>query len=294
MSVDEQVIRDLDVLYQSTLDRLATQARDARLIDIALRRILDQDDSSAPTLEWDIERAMSPRTAFRSLALKLVEHMQGSVDREVALSPIDYDDLLVWPIEPRRLGMTATDDFLQRIELARRYRLADFWIELSNRVSPHLSPDDAQRRAGTDLALAFVRELPHDSVIPVFDTEQWRTMSLPIHRDDGEPEWILPNQTVHQMTRTNHALSTLAELGKEGRSAKHIRECTQTMSSSVKKTFRQYEPKQTFHAGGAMRIELTRDTVDYRLTPKLFDLARVAITAHEPTICFLPSHQMNP
>jgi hypothetical protein len=288
----QQLIADLDHVYQSTLDRLASQARDAHMLDLALRRILDQEDDDARILDWDVERAMSPRTAFRALAMKLVEHLQGSVQREIALSPIDYEDLLTWPLEPRRLGVTPVDDFLHRVQRARQYRLADFWVELTNRVTPHLSPDSATKRAGTDLAIAFVRELPHTAVIPVRNVALARTLGLPIQRQDQDPDWILPAATLHLMTRANHALSTVAELGDQGKVARHIRECTSVMAGKVKAAFRQYEPKDSFHAGVDLTIELSRDCVDYRLSPRLFELAQAAIKLHQPSISFLPSHQL--
>ena len=42
----DQLIHELDVVYQGTLDRLEVQARDAVLIDKALRQILDQGDEA--------------------------------------------------------------------------------------------------------------------------------------------------------------------------------------------------------------------------------------------------------
>lgn len=286
------LITELDILYQSTLDRLEAHVRDVHIIDHALRRILDQGDSESAVLEWDIERAMSPRAAFRALALRLVEHMQSNVQREIALSPIDYDDLLIWPREISPANGTTVHHFLAKVQAARGFSLRQFWADLSNRVAPDRDPEAATDRAANDLAMAFTRQLTTDLIVPVNSRYGRHALPMEIMRQQGDSEWVLPGHTITMVTRANHALSTLLQLARENKVAAHIKECTTTFNAKIRERFRQYAPAEAYFAGDDLRIELTRDSVDYHMSDKLYSLTHNAIHRQDPHVAFLPSRRI--
>lgn len=289
----QQVIYQLDTVYQSILDRLESQVRDATLIDLALRKIISQEDSETSLLDWNPERAISPREAFRALATRLIEQLQPHIDSGVVMSESDYADLLHWETGQLALpGMSCEQIVLANISYARRKSLMEFWRNLTNRVAPDANPESALLQASRDLAQAWVRQTPEARIIPFRERETFTEFPMHISRGADQPEWVLPHSALMLITRANHALATLATLDKDNQAARNLRDCTAHMTGALRQSYLQYEPRQAFYAGGTATIQLSRDVVAFRLEPKLFTRAKDAITRHVSDVQFMPSERI--
>lgn len=277
MSRPDQIsslIRDLDILYQSALDRLESQARDAVIIDKALRQILDQPDEDAPVLNWNPERAISPRAAFRALAQQVVHAAGATVTRaDNAITTLDYDDLISWPDEPKRQpGESPAHELFRRIEYARSKSLRGFWNRFVVRIAPDSDPDAARLSAATDLVGAFGVETPDRLLIPYRARDPYRTLLLPFHRRPDDIEWTVHAPALVNITRANHALATLCRVNGEAQVAAAIHEVNGSLHSRMKTSFRQYRPREAFLAGDYLVMQFGRDHVDYRLGTRLWEL----------------------
>lgn len=267
------LIRDLDILYQSALDRLESQARDAIIIDKALRQILDQPDDDASVLNWNPERAISPRAAFRALAQQIVHAADGTVTRnDNAITTLDYEDLLSWPDEPKRLpGQSPTHELFRRIEYARSKSLRGFWNRFVVRIAPDKDPQAALLSAATDLVDAFGVEMPDRLLVPYRAREPFRTLLLPFHRSPEDIEWTVHAPALVSMTRANHALATICRVHGDSSVAAAIHEVNGALHSRMKTSFRQYRPRETFLAGDYLHMVFSRDHVDYRLCNRIWE-----------------------
>lgn len=272
--IDDLVGR-LDVLYQNTLDRLESQTRDAIIIDRALRQLLDQRESDESILNWNPEKAISPKLAFRALALKIINQADQAITRESAINPLDYEDLLMWPDEPRRRaqGGSASDEFLLRIEYARSKTLADFWQQFQTRIAPDRDPALAQITAVTDLLGAFAVELPTEYLIP-FSQASNGVYVLPhgLKRGEADLEWVIRPEQMNAIARANHALATMCQLKHQGLFAGLILEMNTTLHNKLKTSFNQYTPNDQYLAGGVLSLRLQRDHIDFRMSKQLFDI----------------------
>lgn len=271
----EDLVGRLDVLYQNTLDRLESQTRDAIIIDRALRQLLEQNESDDSILNWNPEKAISPKLAFRALALKIIHQADQAITREVAISPLDYEDLLMWPDEPRRRGQgsSASDEFLRRIEYARGKTLADFWQQFQTRIAPDRDPALAQITAVTDLLGAFAVELPNEYLIP-FSRASNGIYVIPhaLKRDEADLEWVIRPEQMNTITKANHGLATMCQLKHQGLFASLILEMNTTLHNKLKTSFSQYAPNDLFVAGGVLSLRMQRDHIDFRMSQPLFDI----------------------
>jgi hypothetical protein len=271
----EDLVDQLDVLYQNTLDRLESQTRDAIIIDRALRQLLDQNESDESILNWNPEKAISPKLAFRALALKIIHQADQAITREVAISPLDYEDLLMWPDEPRRRGQgsSAADEFLRRIDYARNKTLADFWQQFQTRIAPDRDPALAQITAVTDLLGAFAVELPNEYLIP-YTRASGGIYVLPhaIKRGPADLEWVIRPEQMSAIARANHGLATMCQLRHQGLFATLILEMNATLHNKLKTCFNQYTPNDLYVAGGVLSLRLQRDHIDFRMSQQLFEI----------------------
>lgn len=271
----EDLVDQLDVLFQNTLDRLESQTRDAIIIDRALRQLLEQHESDESILNWNPEKAISPKLAFRALALKVIHQADQAITREAPISPLDYEDLLTWPDEPRRRshGGNVADEFLKRIEYARNKSLGEFWQQFQTRIAPDRDPALAQITAVTDMLAAFAVELPNEHLIP-FSRAANGAYVVPhaLRRGDSDLEWVIRPEQMNAIARANHALATMCQLKGEGLFASLILEMNTTLHNKLKTSFNQYAPNDQFLAGGVLSLRLQRDHVDFRMSKPLYDI----------------------
>lgn len=274
-----QLAGELDVVFQQALDRMESQTRDAIFIDHTLRQLLDQAATDDSIINWDPERAISPKLAFRSLALRLIKVGQGSKTREGTLTPLDYEDLLSWPDAPRRAYGTPAADFLKCIEHARSKRLSDFWVQLRSRIAPASDPQQATINATADLLAAFAIVLPHQFVVPVASGPNGQLIiPFSIRRESYDLEWVVPTEALESVSRALHALATLCHLGGEPSFANVLLELNLSLHNRMRSTLRKYSYNERFTAGGIITIRLQRDNIHFVLTPWIYDQARLALT----------------
>jgi hypothetical protein len=285
------LIYDLDVVFQSTLDRLESWARDALIIDKAIRQILDQPDEDDSVLNWNPERAMSPRHAFRALAQRVVQAADETLTRtDNAITTLDYEDLLNWPDEPKRQpGQPLAHELFRRIEYARRKTLRAFWNRLSVRIAPDRDPEAARISATSDLVSAFGVETPERMLVPYRSRESFRTLLLPFNRTIGDIEWTVHAPALVNMTGANHALATLCRLDGDATVAASIHELNGSLHSRMKTSFRQYKPRETYFAGDHLQIVLCRDHVDYRLGERVWSRVWDALPSSSMDLQFVDS-----
>lgn len=269
----------LDEVFQRTLDRLETQIRDALLIDRELRLLLEQNESDESIINWDPERAISPKYAFRSLALRLIKEADTAVTRESAISPLDYEDLLNWVDEPRRRSGMPTQDVLLRVEYARQKRLATFWTQFQARIAPDREPMVAHITAIEDLLSSFAVSMPTEYVIP-FSRISAETLIIPfaLQRRDEDLEWVVREDVMGKIAKANHAIATICQLQHESVFASLILEMNATFHNKMRTGFQQYTPDDHFLAGGVLSMRMKRDHIDYRMSPQLFDLLKATMS----------------
>jgi len=285
------LIFDLDILFQSALDRLESQARDAVIIDKALRQILDQPDEDASVLNWSPERAMSPRTAFRALAQQVVQAADATVTRnDNAITTLDYEDLISWPDEPKRLpGQSPTHELFRRIQYARTKSLRDFWNRFVVRIAPDRDPAAAILSAATDLVSAFGVEMPDRLLVPYRSKAPYRTLLLPFHRTPEDIEWTVHAPALVKLTRANHALATICRVHGDTSIAAAIHEANGALHARMKTSFRQYRPRETFLAGDYLHMQFCRDHVAYRLGNRIWERVWEALPQHIHSLQFVDS-----
>lgn len=275
----DDLAKQLDIVFQNTLDRLEVQTRDAIIIDRALRQLLDQNETDESIINWDPERAISPKLAFRALALRLIHEADKAVTREATINSLDYEDLLAWPDEPRRRVNSAADEFLIRIEHARTKSVAEFWHQFQARIAPDRDPIHAQISATSDLLSAFAVELPTEFIVPFVPIgEGIHILPFGLKRQKDDLEWVIHQDVMNNVFRTNHALATICLLHKETMLSTLILEMNTAFHSKMKTTFRQYTPNEQFLAGGVLSLRMQRDHIDFRLSRPLFDMVQQAMS----------------
>jgi len=269
----DALVRQLDILFQNTLDRLESQTRDAIIIDRTLRQLLDQNETEESVINWDPEKAISPKRAFRSLALRLIHEADQAVTRDSTINSLDYEDLLAWPDEPRRRAGSAADEFLKRIEYARAKSLAGFWAQFQARIAPDRDPLQAQITAISDLLTAFAVELPSQYIVPFAHIgDGVHILPLGLKRAEQDLEWVVKAEVMNTIAKANHALATVCQLNREGTLAALILEMNSTFHNKLKASFRQYAPADQFLAGGVLSLRMQRDHIDFRLSRRLFEM----------------------
>ena len=281
------LVDELDTLFQSALDRMQEQARDAYVLEQALKRAL-ADDSSASVLGWDIERAITPLAAYQALAHRIIRQMPTELGLAAPPEAHHYQDLLVWPDEPRRTD-DIHKDFQRKIDYARKVTLRNFVDLIVARFAPDKAPATSSVCVARDLLRAFVVELPRDVVVPVQRNPDTIMVPLIIRRREHEVSWVMPIRTTQLVARTNYALATLARLTGKHVVAQRMGEMTHDFLQAMRRSFRQYEPNQTFYGGAEARIELAADCVDYTISPALYDLAHDVMARTDPKILFVPA-----
>lgn len=285
----DALVEDLDALYQESLVRLENQTRDAMFIDSAIRRLLDQAPGDDSVIEWDPKRAMNPRLAFRSIALRIVEESRKDVTRGLGITKIDYEDLLVWTDEPQRKG-TVSESFLAYIEYARTKTLKEFWHRLQARIRPDQDPETSAQQAVADLMNAFAIVLPKQVVIPYTRVLSKDALSLSLQRQEHDLELVISPVQLQNIIRANHAICTLLLLHNKTPAAEHIYEVTNSIQNKMKSNYCQYQHKDVYHASSTMQIRFMRENVNYAMEDFVFDIVRKEITTRDTQAEYLPAH----
>jgi len=273
----EALAAELDAIYLQALDRMASQTREAMLIDRTLRQLLDQHETDESILKWDLERAISPRLAFRSLALRLIKEAGTVNSRPVEINPLDYDDLLSWSDAPMRVYGQPTQDFLNSIDYGRTKSISDFWGRLRTRVAPGHDPQEAMIAATSDLMTAFSVQMPNQFIVP-FNTlkRDLHVLSFPLAHEEGDLEWVLSQDDLDAISRINHAIATLCQLGGEPVFGTLIIEMNMAFHQRLRANFKRYQPGETFVAGGLISIRMHRSNIDFRCSDWIFNRIRTA------------------
>ena len=288
----DNLITELDIIYQSCLDRMETQIRDAHVIDKAIRQILDRGDSDEAILNWDPERAMSPRQAFKALAKQVVSAADDEVTRDGGITPLDYEDLLAWPDEPKRLpGQTATGELMARIQYARRVSLRAFYDRFVVRIAPGKDPDAANASATADLMTAFAVATPERMLIPFKNHGDHRVMLMAQPRLATDLDWTISNDTLLNMTRANHALATLCQLNGESKRANNVLELNASITNQLKTKSHRYEPNETYMAGDDLHVRLCERHCDFRVSPRIWEIVHDTMPKLVSDLVFIPAAQ---
>jgi hypothetical protein len=283
----DRLIDDLDLLYQNVLDRLESQTRDALIIDQAIRRLLDQSDSEEAVLNWQPERAMSPKTAFRALALRLIPHAEALATRPVGVSRLDYEDMLVWPDEPVRRGVSLADDFVDRIRYARTKTIREFWDRLHGRISPEGNPALSLDTAATDLLRAFATPHPEMVSISTARLGDRQGLLLPLSKAHNDVDLVLSVSGLQNITRANHAISTLCALEGRPEIGTSVYELTGNLHQRLTSSFRQYRPGETYYADDYLRVRMDRGHILYAMDRQLFELVRSTLPRFAENLQFV-------
>lgn len=283
------LVEQLDTLYQNALDRLEAQTNDAIGFDRDLRRLLDQSETDESIVNWDPERAISPRLLYRSLALRLIKQSDAAVTRDVAISPMDYEDLLSWSDEPHPRSGNHKQDLLRRIQYARTKRLATFWSQFQARIAPDRDPVQARITALSDLLCVFAIEQPAKYIVP-YSPLLSGVVIVPfaLKRVDGDLDWVVKQETMTLISKANHALATICQLGQSSLMATLILEMNTTIHSKLRSSLYKYSPNEQFLAGGMLSTRLRRDYIDYRMSPELFSHFRASLGTVRG-LCFIDS-----
>lgn len=270
---------ELDTVYLQALDRMESQTRDAMLIDKTLRQLLDQRESDESILNWDPARAISPRLAFRSLALRLIHESTRVKTRQVDVNRQDYEDLLAWSDAPKRRHGKPVEDFLDCIEHGRTKRLSEFWQSLRSRISPDADPVQARINATADLLGAFSVQLPTEHIVPFIPINRDQTIvPYQIGRDEADLEWVITQTALDDISRVNHAISTLCQLAGHDLYSTLILEMNMSFHQRMRSSFNRYRPQESFPAGGVVSMRLHRDNVDFRFSGEIFELVLAALS----------------
>lgn len=285
----EKLILELDGVYQESLVRLESQTRDAMFIESALRKLLDQSPGDDAVLEWDPQRAMNPKIAFRSIALRIIEVARNDVTRGLGITKIDYEDLLTWTDEPIRKG-TSSENFLAYIEYAKDKTLKEFWQRLQARIQPDKDPEMSARQAVSDLMNAFAITFPKQVVIPFTRINNMHALSLSLRRCTDDLALVISPTQLQSIVRANHAISTLLILNAKTSAAEQIYEATNSIQNRMSSNYFMYKHKDTFFAGSSLQIRFMREYVNYSMHPSVFDLVKKEITQFDSKAEYLPAH----
>jgi hypothetical protein len=276
----ESTVRELDALYAQSLDRLEAHAADAEAMDRRIRQILDRPDSDASILDFTPQLSISPRLAFRSLAMQLVKVAvdQGLTPREV--SALDYDDLLSWETEPARtLGMSIADEVAMKVAYARTRSLRSFWEHYTVRVSPNRDPKLSANVSVRDLVQSVAIDLPEAIVVPYFERDTYRSLTMKIPKSIGELEWVLHPPAISGLSRTLHAFVTLCRARGQASAAELMQDLAHIIQTTLKQNHYRYQPRSMFYAGDVLRIQMNRDHIEFCFYPDVFALIKQEMTA---------------
>lgn len=282
-----EMVSELDVIFQSALDRMESQARDAYVLEQALKRVL-ADTTTGSVLGWDVEKAITPLAAYQALAFRIIDELPVSLGLPRTPQRHQYADLLVWPDEPKRTG-DLLKDFEARVQYARKLTLRHFVDLAVTRFAPDTDPDLSATCAASDLLRAFVIALPQNLVVPVQDAPTGKILPMMIRRLPDEVRWVMPHISTQIVARTNYAISTLARLHGKGVVATRMAEMTRDFQAFITKNFGVYEARQTFHGGAEVTTRLLADWVDYEVSEELFRILRDAMASEDSTLAFVPA-----
>lgn len=285
----EHLVGELDAIYQETTERLQQQALDAQHLDQRVRHLLNKAAEDAGMLVFDPQRPISPRQAFRALAMRIVEVIQTTSGRKVPLAAADFDDLLIWPHDPARMGASPTEEFLHSIAVARKQSLQAFWDRLQLRITPDVDPKRAINQAIEDLLEAFAVPQPSSLVVPYLALPPRRALTMDLRRQDEDLEWVLTAGQQLRMTRANHAIATVCLLDGQNDLAEAIHQTNHQISKRLKSRFNQYEPGTVHTATQDMQLAFGRGTIAYRLRMPLYERVADTLAHHGPGIEFVPA-----
>ncbi len=279
LPIPEQIAK-LDALYREALDRLEAHAKDADILDKQVRRILDQPDTNESILEFHPELALPPRLAYRALALQLVRiaDEQRIATRDV--SPLDYEDLLSWETEPRRIGnMTMLEEVQIKLAYARKRTLQSFWDRYTLRIAPGRDPVRAASVAVTDLVEAISVKMPETVIVPFLEHHDRKAFFMTIPKSVGELEWVLQPPAISGLARTLHAFVTLCRAIGQHTAAELMQDTCQSVQTTLKTTNYRYRPREMYWAGDILRMMMMRDHIEFRFDPAVFAAMRQQIVA---------------
>lgn len=282
--------QQLDEVYQQALTRLAQQTRDSILIDQALRRLLDQTSEDASVLQWDPERAMPPHSAFRSLALKLIERAHALTSNEFPLLETHYADLLSWSAEPKRYDLSPADQFLARIAFAREQTLSSFWEKLKTRLSPQSNPYRSERNAVVDLVQCFGTEVPEAVLLPKLSFPSTTALVLKLPRAFKEHPFSMSPSNAERLNCAVQSVSTLLLLARHQKAATGLNEGMGMLSGKLRGNFSQYAHKDTYYCGLTGSMVLFEDHIQLRIHHELFEDIRASVTRHTHNPQWVDAH----
>jgi hypothetical protein len=284
----EVLIRDLDVVYQSMLDRLEAQTREAILMDKAVRQILDRDDESQSIMEWRPQRAISPHGAFVALARQLME--TSATSSTDSPTTIDFEDLLAWTDKPiAHPGEAENYTLLREIHYARHKSLQRFWNSLTVRVAPERDPNAAALSASEDLVSAFGVEGHTEILVPYRNDEPDRTFMLAYRRKSAEMSWVIQTATLHNMLRVNHALATVCRLGSDMDVAADLKKSAESIQAKIKGANGLFRPQEKAYLGTYVQLQFFEQHVDYRLDRRVWEHVWDVVPTQFPLVRFSDS-----
>lgn len=281
------LVAELDAVYQDATQRLEQQARDAQHLDQRVRRVLNLTTSGAPL--FDPRRPMSPRQTFRALAMQIVDLIQTTSGRKVPLATADFDDLLAWPTEPNRPGVSQADEIMQGLAIARQQSLHTFWDRLRLRVTPETDPQRAIAQAIADLLEAFAIPQPDAVVVPYIAMPPQRALSMDLRRQDEDLEWVLSESQRRRMTRANHAIATVCLLNGQPDVAEAIHHTNHQIAQRLQTRFGQYEAGFVHTGTQDIQIAFARDVIAYRLRMPIYERLTDTLATHTAGITFVPA-----
>lgn len=280
-------VDELDQVFQSALDRMESQARDAFVLEQALKRILS-DNGPNSVLGWDVEKAITPLAAYQALALRIVDQLPAALGLTSTPQRHQYADLLVWPDEPKRTG-DLLKDFEARVQYARKLSLRQFIDLAIARFAPDDEPELAASCAATDLLRAFVITLPQNLVVPVQEDRHTKIYPMLIRRTDQDVRWVMPQITAQVISRTNYAISTVARLHGKPVVATRMAEMTRDFQAFIQQNFGVYQDRQTFRGGAEVTTRLLADWVDYDVSEELFGILKRTMAQADDRLAFVPA-----
>lgn len=283
----DALVEQLDRLFQSALDRMETQARDAHVLEQALKRILC-DASPTSVLGWDVEKAITPIAAYRALALRIIDRLPAELGLAHALQRHQYIDLLDWPDAPKRTG-DLLKDYEAQIRYARRVSLRGLIDQVLARFAPDTNPSLSATCAAVDLLRAFAIPLQQSLVVPVQDEKHAIVFPMLIQRTEDEERWVLPQRTAQRMARAHYAIGTLATLDGTPVVAQRMAEMTRDLQAFVTQYFGVYEPDKTFRGGAEVAMRMRADWIDYEVSERIAGILRRAMAEADHRLAFVPA-----
>lgn len=282
----DAMVDELDELYRQALDRLEVQATDVLALDDEIKRVLQRSAQNERILEWDPERAMPPHTAFRALALQIIQRASTELPSETPLLESHYSDLLTWNEEPTS-AKTIRDQIAARIEFARGRSLRDFWTRLQTRIKPHDNPKASLRRAIDDFVLTIGQPVPEAILVPTFFHRESFALCLEFNRERGEMEYTVTPRQLQQIFAVGHSLATLLLLQGLHKPAIGINEALAASSNRLRANFGLYAHRDQYPGGTELLLRLHKDHVQFICTPFLFELLSKALSQPYPNVQFV-------